>query len=68
MPFVLKVLSTMFVSDIKGDEIVCLYKFYHNDSIVEFSKHSHKQRIVATIVVCVIGMRGKHGYFDRLVS
>lgn len=36
MSFVLKVLSTMFVFDIKGGKNEFIHKFYHNDNIVEF--------------------------------
>lgn len=68
MPVVLKVQSTTSVTTISnGGENEFIPKFYHSDSIAEFCKRSHEQWPTATIVVCVIGIRGTYGRYHQLV-
>jgi hypothetical protein len=67
MPVVLKVQSTTSVLGIEGSNTEFIPKFFHTDSIAEFRKRSHEQWAMATIAVCVIGIRGAYGRFNQLI-
>ena len=68
MPVVMKVQSTTSVTIIQsGGDNEFSPKFYHSDTIAEFRKRSHEQWAIATIAVCVIGIRGTYGRYHQLV-
>jgi hypothetical protein len=67
MLVVLKVQSTISVLGIEGSNTEFIPKFFHTDSIAEFRKRSHEQWTMATIVVCIIGIRGAYGRFNQLI-
>jgi hypothetical protein len=67
MPVVLKVQSTTSVLGIEGSNIEFFPKFFHTDSISEFRKRSHERWAMATIAVCIIGIRGAYGRFHQLI-
>ena len=66
MPVAIKIESTSAVNVMEGKDNEFVPKFYHTDSIGEFRKR-HDQWALATLAVCVIGIRGAYGRFNQLL-
>ena len=66
MPVAIKIESTTVVNVVEGKDNEFVPKFYHTDSIGEFRKR-HDQWALATLAVCVIGIRGAYGRFNQLL-
>ena len=66
MSVAIKIESTTAVNVVEGKDNEFVPKFYHTDSIGEFRKY-HDQWALATLVVCVISIRGAYGRFNQLL-